>query len=380
NPTLGVPWGEVNKWQVNEDVMTRPPYQLLGKRGAKGGRRGHLREVLLPLLIGVSIGYVLGLTLSFEEIDSIDHITQIDEDAPESTLFFLRCLILVNSDAKKPLNFITAIRDTYGNVCNQTTFYTNSEEIQRKAADQHVVVVDSTLNGFYWNYFQHVVDASSIVPAQWTYIGDEQGFLSVQNLRKLVRGFNHRRPFMFGRIFMQKPIMSYIFPFLQRQRMSLQSGIVMTTAAIKSLSRCNGVLWPRATETALIACANEQGIKVIDPVDEDGMHLFHDRDLKSLLPEAYQAKHNHKGKNVPGCCSDHAISFGQLSYKDIRLADFASVQWKVFGLGGVEEVNASYAIDPNIFTTKMTTPLPKKTTTFPAKKQLKVPNAPNKSS
>ncbi|KAK6047591.1 hypothetical protein COOONC_14904 [Cooperia oncophora] len=200
--------------------------------------------------------------------------------------------------------------------------------------NQYVIVVDSKLNGFYWSYFQSVVDSASKVPAQWTYIGDEQGFLSVQNLRKLVRGFNHKRPLMFGRIFMQKPIISYIFPFLQRQRMSLQSGIVMTTSTIKTLSRCNGLLWPRATESALVACAKEQGIKAMDPVDEDGMHLFHDKDLKTLIPEAYQNKHKHGDRTVLGCCSDHAISFGQLSYKDIRLADFASTHWKVFGLGG----------------------------------------------
>ncbi|KAK6012708.1 hypothetical protein OSTOST_22119, partial [Ostertagia ostertagi] len=252
--------------------MTRPSYQLLGKRVINGGRRRLLREVLLPVLIGLSIGYVFGLTLSFEEIDSIDHIAQIDEDAPESTLFFLRCLIL------KPLNFITAIRDTYGSVCNQTIFYTNSADIQKKAADQYVIVVDSKLNGFYWSYFQHVVDSSSKVPAQWTYIGDEQGFLSVQNLRKLVRGFNHKH---------------------QSSPLNFHSPAVTNVVQ------------------AVI----------------DGMHLFHDKDLKTLIPEAYQAKHNHGGKVVLGCCSDHAISFGQLSYKDIRLADFASVHWKVFGLG-----------------------------------------------
>ncbi|KAK6037469.1 hypothetical protein COOONC_25026, partial [Cooperia oncophora] len=143
--------------------MTRQQYQLLGKRALTTGRRGLLREVLLPVLIGISIGYVLGLTLSFEEVDSIDHIAQIDEDAPESTLFFLRCLILINPDAKKPLNFVTAIRDTYGSVCNQTIFYTNSEDIQKKAADQYVIVVDSKLNGFYWSYFQNVVDSASKV-------------------------------------------------------------------------------------------------------------------------------------------------------------------------------------------------------------------------
>lgn len=174
--------------------MTRHPYQLLLKRTLSGGRRGALREILLPLLVGISIGYVFGLALSFEEIDSIDRIAQVDHDVSESTLFFLRCLILVHPEAKKPLNFMASIRDTYGSVCNQTIFYSYTKEIQKKAADQFVVVVDSLSNAFYWDYFQYVLKDSSEVPAQWTYVGDEQTYLSVQNLRKLVRGFNHRKP------------------------------------------------------------------------------------------------------------------------------------------------------------------------------------------
>ena len=33
---------------------------------------------------------------------------------------------------QKPLSFIMAIRDTYGYQCNQTIFYTTSEEIYKK--------------------------------------------------------------------------------------------------------------------------------------------------------------------------------------------------------------------------------------------------------
>ncbi|KHJ77262.1 hypothetical protein OESDEN_23117, partial [Oesophagostomum dentatum] len=79
------------------------------------------------------------------------------------------------------------------------------------------------------------------------------------------------------------------------------------------------------------------------------MHLFYEKDLKTLMPEAYGAKHKHGNSEAPGCCSDHAVSYGQMSYKDIRLADFASLHWNVFGLGGIEEVNRSYAIDPSVY-------------------------------
>ncbi|KHJ75390.1 hypothetical protein OESDEN_24994, partial [Oesophagostomum dentatum] len=151
----------------------------------------------------------------------------------------------------------------------------------------YVVVADSTSNGFYWDYFKQALIDTSEVPAQWTYVGDEQGYLAVQNLRKLVRSVNHRQPIIFGRIFAQKSLLYYIFPFLQSKRMSLQSGIVFSNMAIKNLSQCKGRLLPRATESRLFACAEELGIRIVDPVDEDGMHLFYEKDLKTLMPEAY---------------------------------------------------------------------------------------------
>ncbi|RCN25752.1 hypothetical protein ANCCAN_28533 [Ancylostoma caninum] len=117
------------------DVMTRHPYQLLGVRSLSNARRGGLKEVLLPILVGVSLGYVLGVTFTLEETDSEDHLVQIEHDVPESTLFFLRCIIIVDPAAKKALNFMTAIRDTYGSACNQTIYYTSSEEIKKKAAE-----------------------------------------------------------------------------------------------------------------------------------------------------------------------------------------------------------------------------------------------------
>ncbi|CAJ0599685.1 unnamed protein product [Cylicocyclus nassatus] len=352
-------------------VMTRYTYQLLGSRSLSSGRGRVLRylfsEVLLPLLVGISLGYVLGLTFGFEETDSVDHLVQFDDEITERSLFFLRCIILVHPDAKKPHSFMNAIKDTYGSICNQTMYITNSEEIKKKAGDKYVVAIESNSNGFYWNYFNFILQNSAEIPAQWTFVGDEQVYLSVHNLRKLVQTVNHKQSIMFGRVFVQKSILYRIFPLLQPERIALQSGIVFSHSAIKDLSQCKGLLLPRATESRLYACAKQVGIRIVDPIDEEGMHLFHERDLKTLVPEGYIAEHKHGDKFVKGCCSDHAITFGQMSYKDLRLADFGSLHWSVFGIGGLEEVNASYAIDPKEFLPK-TTQRPK---VLPPKKSAK---------
>ncbi|KAJ1350978.1 hypothetical protein KIN20_006910 [Parelaphostrongylus tenuis] len=335
---------------MRNDVMTRYPLrQLLLRRSYIINRHRAIKEILLPLLVGITLGYVFGLIVSFDDFDSIDHIAEIKHDVSEATLFFLRCLILVHPEAKKPVDFITAIRDTYGRVCNQTIYFTHSQEIQKKVADQLVTVVDSSSNAFYWNYFKDIVVDASEVPAHWTYVGDEQGFLVIGNLRKLVRNYNHRHAIMFGRIFMQKSILSYVFPFLQYERMSVQSGIVMSASAIKNISKCTNFLLPRATESALLICAKQQGVRAVDPVDEEGMHLFHEKDIKTMIPQTHEGNHGHGSEIVHACCSDYAVSFGQMGYKEIRLTDFASSQWRVFGAGGIEEVNDTHAIDPEVF-------------------------------
>ncbi|EYB92686.1 hypothetical protein Y032_0191g1317 [Ancylostoma ceylanicum] len=310
---------------MTSDVMTRNPYQLLGARSLSSARRGGLKEVLLPILVGVSLGYVLGVTFSLEETDSEDHLVQVEHDVPESTLFFLRCIIIVGPGAKKALSFMTAIRDTYGSACNQTIYYTSSEEIKKKAADQYVVLVDSKANAFFWNHFKFALEDSAQVPAQWTFVGDEQVFLSVPNLRKLVRTVSHKRPIMFGRIFVQRSILYYIFPFLQPERISVQSGMVLTTAAIKKLSGCKGYFLPRATESTLFACAKEVGIKMVDPVDEVGMWLLAYRGIKKF--PALTCSHSLFSKLWVRSCSTNPLNLVMVDGQEMRFKQRAVVKF-----------------------------------------------------
>ncbi|KJH52469.1 hypothetical protein DICVIV_01314 [Dictyocaulus viviparus] len=209
----------VLEWETNPSLpnrllnaMKKTPYELIVSRLFTIGKRRAFKETLLPLLIGISLGYLIGSIISFEDIDSIDHVMKIERHAPESTLFFLRCLIMIHPEAKKAANFVAAIRDTYGKVCNQTIYFTHSKELQRKVADQFFVVVDTPLNAFHWNYYKDALVTTSEVPAHWTYIGDEQGILVIGNLRKLVRSYNHRNAIMFGRIFTQKHVTIFILP------------------------------------------------------------------------------------------------------------------------------------------------------------------------
>uniref|UniRef100_A0A1I7XPQ3 RES domain-containing protein n=1 Tax=Heterorhabditis bacteriophora TaxID=37862 RepID=A0A1I7XPQ3_HETBA len=177
-----------------------------------------------------------------------------------------------------------------------------------------------------------------MLPAQWTFIADEQSFLIVNNLRSLLENSNFKESVIFGRVLKPRTIFSYLFPFFSYERVSVQAGVVFSYKAIESLSRCRGHFFPRSTETALFLCSKEHDVRIISPVDEDGMHLFHGNDLKTLIPSAYRNKNGVKIKVTSQltacCCSDHSVAFGQMTYKDIRLAHFASSTWRVFGQAG----------------------------------------------
>lgn len=143
----------------------------------------------------------------------------------------------------------------------------------------------------------------------------------------------------------------------------------MSNSAIQSLLLCDNYILPRTTEKTILECSQEHGITVIDPVDEARMHLFHYRDVKSLISNSQDGGHS--------CCSDHAVTFGQHSFKEIRMAHYASETWVVFGthgrsssfqghrFSGVMEVNKTYAIDRSLLV-RTTTLKPK--TTVPTKK------------
>ncbi|VDO55595.1 unnamed protein product [Onchocerca flexuosa] len=93
---------------------------------------------------------------------------------------------------------------------------------------------------------------------------------------------------------------------------------------------CFGWLSPRATERALIRCSNLMNIQLIDPIDKEGKHLFDPNSLKDLI-ESKESKTSKKTNGTLHCCSDQAVSFGGLNYRNHRILDFVTNRIKVFG-------------------------------------------------
>lgn len=70
----------------------------------------------------------------------------------------------------------------------------------------------------------------------------------------------------------------------------------------------------------------------MDPFDEDALRLFNDLPPKQIIAPDWALFHSEQPKG--GKCSDHAVTFGQISEKDMRVLEFG-MTLKVFGKGGL---------------------------------------------
>lgn len=63
-----------------------------------------------------------------------------------------------------------------------------------------MVFVNSSANHYYWSYYQYVLEFSAKVPAQWTFLGDDQTYLIVPNLQRVLRNFDSEKPVVLGKV------------------------------------------------------------------------------------------------------------------------------------------------------------------------------------
>ncbi|CAD6197413.1 unnamed protein product [Caenorhabditis auriculariae] len=303
-------------------------------------RRKTLREVVIPTLFGVTLGVFFGFLLTIESGDDVIDAMRIikSEEAESNRNFGLRCVIIIHPQSAKPTNIVQAMRDGFTKECNETLFFTTDEALFKQLNHLHpIVYIDSFSNEFFWNFYQKVMEFSSADPMQWTYIGDEQTYLMVANLRKTLRKFNSRENILLGRITTSKSFLAYLFPLLSFEKVLVQSGIVVSSGALDKLVSCRLFWLPRSTESALYMCGKYEGLEMIDPVDEEGMHMLNDKPPSQLIAKEKSFFSSLVSSNST-CCSDSAITFGQTSVNEMRVIEYG-IHFRVFGKAGYSVVD-----------------------------------------
>ncbi|CAI2348613.1 unnamed protein product [Caenorhabditis sp. 36 PRJEB53466] len=303
-----------------------------------GSRIRSPRDAILHLVFGITIGYLIGILLFFDgDNDVSEHIHLVNHESPtgqQQQPFHLRCVIILHKSLHKPEKVVSAIHDGYTKLCNETIYFTNNQKLFNKLEKNHTMFfVDSSANHYYWSYYQYVMEFSSKVPAQWTFIGDDQTYLIVPNLQQTLRNFDSTEPMIFGKIKDTSNFLSWVFPFSSYQKVSIRGGAVFSNSAIDLLSQCKGFFFSRSSDFALYDCSVKYRVRLVDPFDEDALRLFNDLPPKQIIAPDSSVFRRDPSKG--GKCSDHAVSFGQLSEKDMRVLEYGT-RVKVFGRGGLE--------------------------------------------
>lgn len=298
-------------------------------------------SIALQILFGIFIGLLLGLCMNYEvESDVQMHIRTMSHRSVHdpNKLFYLRCVVMLTPGLKKPEQFMKSVKDGWGSMCNQTFFYTNDLKLYKRSKDPFIIHVDVRDDGYSWEFYRSVLEHANRMPALWTLVSDEQLFVVVNNLRKILLELNDEQPVMIGRVTQSNSVLSWLFPSAYGNRINHQAGVVMSQQAVQAMITCTGYFYLCSSEKALIECAKAMKVTVIDPVDEEGQHLFHSKGMMSLIPDSLSNRsvNIEEAEGVAGCCSDHSITFASTSYKEMRVAYYITQKMAVFGSNGVE--------------------------------------------
>lgn len=189
--------------------------------------------------------------------------------------------------------------------------------------------------------FKRLIDDHSKDNYDWLVHLDDQTYLIYDNLKRFLRNFDSKQALSIGNL--HKSLFAEYFLkeagfVLSNQTLTLLSKFIDTT--------CTGWWYPSATEYALTKCLHSIGVKPVDGADsEKGGHRFLPRGPKELFnTDSWSTKWRVLSNSYcqfvaqdirtlfsffffviqdpSKCCSDSAVSFGQLSRREFYLLEY----------------------------------------------------------
>ncbi|KAL4001727.1 Fringe-like family protein [Acanthocheilonema viteae] len=314
-------------------------------------RNQWLSNISLAFILGILIGVLLGFCAIFNydnEISpaikqSISIIQQkqlhsINSNTSILSKIQIQCIIFIHPNQLFKRKYVQTLSDTYTKQCNHTVYVTNSKQILRYFAEKYnIAFVNTMKTQYHWDLYREIIKYSTKYGKQqnssWTIISDEQTFIVMGNLRKILLTFgDSQQSLILGRTFSKRNLLSYLFPWNIYKTILPEAGIVFSRKALEDMTndKCFGWLSPRATERALVQCGSLMNVQLIDPIDKEGKHLFIPTGLQELI-EGSKLEFSGNTNQSFYWYSDEALSFGNLNYRGHRVLDFTITRIKVFG-------------------------------------------------
>ncbi|EJW83456.1 hypothetical protein WUBG_05633, partial [Wuchereria bancrofti] len=163
-------------------------------------------------ILGILIGILLGFCVTFETatqsilIKQPKQFTTINSNTSVLSDIQIQCIIFIHPNQLFKRKYVQTLRDTYTKQCNHTVYITNSEGIRRNFSEEiNVAFVKTKKTQYHWDLYREIIKYSTKYNQQqsqfWTIISDEQTFIVMANLRRLLSAFNNsQQSFILGRI------------------------------------------------------------------------------------------------------------------------------------------------------------------------------------
>ncbi|KAE9555506.1 hypothetical protein FO519_001274 [Halicephalobus sp. NKZ332] len=322
-----------------------PPYSLLGNEPRVANRLAWK-----PLLFGLIVGFFLS-NIAFFESETVaesliyEGIGRRHGYAESRTNVTIRCLILIQSATPHSDKFISSIRDTYAKRCDETLYFTSNKDLEKQFASEiNIYHVERNLDPRKYSLVHDILKflLSDRKPSNntWTILMNEQNYLVVENMRDFLSQLPSNEPIIAGKIVDVRSATDFIFPS-QTEMFQLDAGVAISPIAariiVDDIQNCSPDNWstPAYTGRALLKCARKTDLRIWDPLDEENKRLFLNKSPRNLFAQSNyvtKGKSFEESRQSSDCCSDKAVIFGLVNYRDQRVLEYALESARVFGV------------------------------------------------
>uniref|UniRef100_A0A7E4V1Y5 Hexosyltransferase n=1 Tax=Panagrellus redivivus TaxID=6233 RepID=A0A7E4V1Y5_PANRE len=307
-----------------------------------------------PLIFGLLIGIFLGRILYFEHETELDTAIQAEiktkyshKDPDHTADVYLRCIVMVQAATDKPHKFVASVRDTYSKRCNETLYFTSIKKLeQRFSSELEIFHLDGNVDPRQYPLYHDILAYihSKRKPASdnvWNIILNEQNYLITSNVRHFLSRLSTEDEIIVGRVTDIRSIFDYIFPLSSTVMFNIDAGIILSSAALKKIvletHDCGPYKWgmPLYTGKALLQCAKTMGFQIWDPIDEEKKRTVIGKSPRNTFAVGKYAifgRTYEEARKTSDCCSESAVLFGLVNYRDQRVLEYALEKVRVFGL------------------------------------------------
>ncbi|KAF5400418.1 N-acetyllactosaminide 3-alpha-galactosyltransferase [Paragonimus heterotremus] len=147
-------------------------------------------------------------------------------------------------------------------------------------------------------------------PFDYLFKADDDTYVIVENLRKLLHGLPKNQSMIIGRRFK---------PFVQQGYLSGGAGYVISRMAVDKI----------AHDVQIGQCAQAVGVTIVDSLDAKGLERFHPFSVFDMFswdengPKSWLKLYNYHELSVgQRCCSNYSITFHQIGPSEMFTYDF----------------------------------------------------------